>query len=127
MSVFEFALPHMPVPLHACFVNVRRNGRADSDRYKTFKANTDQFLARKYLRLGTVKKPLFVGPVHTKYVVKRPDKRARDLGNLLKALDDTLTRNHIIADDSNIVDLRIRWARQDDTFDGSVLVNVRAA
>ena len=40
----------------------------------------------------------------------RPDKRRRDLDNLLKATLDSLTYAGVIEDDSQIHDLRIYWA-----------------
>jgi crossover junction endodeoxyribonuclease RusA len=40
----------------------------------------------------------------------RPDKRKRDLDNLLKAVLDALKHAGVYEDDSLIVDLRIYWA-----------------
>ena len=40
----------------------------------------------------------------------RPDKRKRDLDNLLKAPLDALTHAGVYTDDQLIVDLRIYWA-----------------
>ena len=40
----------------------------------------------------------------------RPDKRKRDLDNLLKAVLDSLKHAGVYEDDSLIVDLRIYWA-----------------
>ena len=52
----------------------------------------------------------------------RPDKRRRDLDNLLKATLDACTAAGVWEDDSNIVDLRIYWA---DTIGGMIKVHVR--
>jgi crossover junction endodeoxyribonuclease RusA len=52
----------------------------------------------------------------------RPDKRKRDLDNLLKAVLDGCTHAGVWEDDSNIVDLRIYWA---DTVGGMIKVHVR--
>ena len=51
----------------------------------------------------------------------RPDKRRRDLDNLLKAVLDGCTHAGVWEDDSNIVDLRIYWA---DTVGGMLKVKV---
>jgi crossover junction endodeoxyribonuclease RusA len=42
----------------------------------------------------------------------RPDKRKRDLDNLLKATLDSLAYAGVYQDDSQIVDLRIYWANE---------------
>lgn len=110
-----FALPLFPVPLHACFKNVGRNGRADTDRYLSWKRETDHKLRQKRL-------PLVEGNVHVTFSVSVPDRRKRDLDNLTKSLCDTLTRNKIIEDDSKITDLRIRWVRT--KFEGAVMVEI---
>jgi crossover junction endodeoxyribonuclease RusA len=52
----------------------------------------------------------------------RPDKRRRDLDNLLKATLDACTAAGVWQDDCNIVDLRIYWA---DTIGGMIKVHVR--
>lgn len=53
-----------------------------------------------------------------------PDRRRRDLDNLLKSLLDSLTHAGVWQDDSQIIDLRIRKARQ---VGGMVKVEVRQA
>lgn len=46
----------------------------------------------------------------------RPDKRKRDLDNLLKAPLDALTHAGVYMDDQLIVDLRIYWADDDGGY-----------
>lgn len=55
----------------------------------------------------------FEGPVAVDILAVRPDKRRRDLDNLLKAALDAMTP-WVWADDSQVVDLRIRWAPEAD-------------
>ena len=63
----------------------------------------------------------FNGPLRVVIEAWRPDKRRRDLDNLLKATLDALAHAHVYEDDSQIVDLRIFWA---DTIGGMLKVKV---
>ena len=54
----------------------------------------------------------FTSKVKVSIEAWRPDKRKRDLDNLLKAVLDALTHAGMWDDDSQIVDLRIYWAEQ---------------
>jgi len=64
---------------------------------------------------------------HVDYAVKveikayRPDRRRRDLDNLLKALLDSLTFAGVMQDDALIEDLRVYWA---DEIGGMVKVTI---
>ena len=51
----------------------------------------------------------------------RPDRRRRDLDNLLKALLDSLTHAGVMDDDALIEDLRVYWA---DEIGGMVKVTI---
>jgi crossover junction endodeoxyribonuclease RusA len=50
------------------------------------------------------------GPVEVRCVFGRPDKRRRDLDNLLKASLDLLVRLRLIEDDSKVVRIVAEWA-----------------
>lgn len=50
--------------------------------------------------------------IKVEIVAYRPDNRRRDLDNLLKAPLDALTNAQMWKDDSQIKDLRIRWAEE---------------
>jgi crossover junction endodeoxyribonuclease RusA len=52
----------------------------------------------------------FAGPLRVVIEAWRPDKRRRDLDNLLKATLDGLAHAGVYEDDSQIMDLRIYWA-----------------
>ena len=56
------------------------------------------------------------GPLKVAIKAYRPDNRRRDLDNLLKASLDGCTHAGIWEDDSNIVDLRIYWAKKKGGF-----------
>lgn len=122
-----FQLQAFPVRLSDCFNNFGRR-RIASVKYKTWQSATDTHLVRAHRDvLGTPFGPTVSGPVRVRFYVKRPDNRARDLDNLTKSLCDLLTRNHIIEDDSKIVDLGIAWARAEIPNDCFVHVEVEAA
>jgi crossover junction endodeoxyribonuclease RusA len=53
----------------------------------------------------------FKGQLRIEIEAFRPDKRRRDLDNLLKATLDGLAHAGVYEDDSQIVDLRIYWAK----------------
>ena len=53
----------------------------------------------------------FKGHLKVEIEAFRPDKRRRDLDNLLKATLDGLAHAGVYEDDSQIVDLRIYWAK----------------
>ena len=49
------------------------------------------------------------GPIRLEVMVTRPDRRRRDVDNLLKSLLDALDHADVYEDDSQIQDLRITW------------------
>ena len=53
----------------------------------------------------------FIGHLRVEIEEYRPDKRRRDLDNLLKATLDGLAHAGVYEDDSQIVDLHIYWAK----------------
>lgn len=52
----------------------------------------------------------YTAPLKVTIEAWRPDRRKRDLDNLLKAALDSLAHAGVFEDDSQIVDLRIYWA-----------------
>ena len=65
--------------------------------------------------------PPMAAPVAVSIEAFMPDKRRRDLDNLLKGLLDAMTHAGVWLDDSQVVDLRIRKA---PTIGGMVKVEV---
>ena len=49
------------------------------------------------------------GPIKLEVIATRPDRRRRDVDNLLKSLLDALDHADVYEDDSQIQDLRITW------------------
>jgi Holliday junction resolvase RusA-like endonuclease len=100
---FRLTLPELPPPLSACFKNAKGRGRVKTARYRAWIGNATACI-------GALPHPMFDCPIQVTYTLVRPDKRTRDLDNLLKALNDLLVSTNVIEDDSLIWDLRIRWA-----------------
>ncbi|RCL03036.1 MAG: crossover junction endodeoxyribonuclease RusA [Candidatus Tokpelaia sp. JSC189] len=71
---------------------------------------------------------LCVGEVHRKamsaysllIVLKRPDRRMRDLGNYEKAISDLLVSHGVVRDDSDCCSLMMKWH---DAMDGAGMVS----
>jgi crossover junction endodeoxyribonuclease RusA len=64
----------------------------------------------------------FDGPLQLTVEAYRPDKRRRDLDNLLKATLDSLAHAGVYEDDSQIQDLRIYWA---DPLGGMLKITIK--
>lgn len=47
-------------------------------------------------------------PVYVKYLITLPDKRKRDIGNILKVVDDALQFAGVFQDDSQIIEISAR-------------------
>lgn len=58
-------------------------------------------------RLAALRAPRIDGPLRVVIMLHPPDRRKRDVDNALKALLDALQHGGVIADDSQIVDLRV--------------------
>ncbi|APX88668.1 hypothetical protein BV394_02080 [Brevirhabdus pacifica] len=93
-----------PVPLSACFHNVRGRGRATTPRYAAYQREAGKMI----LAQGS---PKVAGPVVLEVDFTAPDRRARDGDNLLKCVFDTLVKAGVIEDDNNrvIVASSFRW------------------
>lgn len=89
----RISLP-FPPPLSACFTNAKRVGRVATPRYKSWQ--TEALWMIKAQRTQPV-----AGEVSISVGLVAPDNRARDAGNLDKAICDILVKAGIIKDDSN--------------------------
>ena len=121
MTALVLRLP-LPPPLSACFKNARGPGRVKTARYRAW--ITEAMMAvRAELREPRCWPPFPIPvAVHADYQIGRPDKRRRDLDNMGKSLGDALTAAGILVDDSQIIDLRLRWAAVE-----GVVVTIRPA
>lgn len=106
MGTFELTLPYPPSVNHYWRAFMRSTGRIDfalGARGKTFRRTvaTHVMLAKSQAKEQRVKLPLR-GPLFLHAFVYPPDKRKRDLDNILKALLDALQHTGVIEDDGDI-------------------------
>lgn len=69
----------------------------------------------------------WMGPVKVAFEVVPPDRRKRDLDNLLKGILDALQHCNVIQDDAQVHSLSIRWATLEPVDKaGGVVVTIGA-
>lgn len=83
-----------PPPLSACFTNVQGRGRVPTKRYLDWQKEALWLIKAQRVKPVEGEVSVFVGLV-------APDKRARDAGNMDKAIGDILVKAGLIKDDSN--------------------------
>lgn len=67
------------------------------------------------------------GAYHLKVVATRPDKRRRDIDNLLKPISDALAAAEVIANDCEAQSVFAGWSEVGPVPGGSVVVTLEAA
>lgn len=94
-----------PLPLSACFVNVKGRGRVATKQYRAWQKEALWTIAAQR------PKPM-KGEVSVYVRLVAPDKRPRDAGNMDKAVGDILVKAGLIEDDSNryVKRLGFEWA-----------------
>jgi len=100
-SAVEFHLPTLP-PSKNTLRQRTQTGIARKDTYKSWINSAGKELMAQ--RVRGIK-----GPYKLSIQAVRPDKRRRDLGNLLEAIEDFLTTMHVIEDDSLSEMISMRW------------------
>lgn len=92
----------LPPSVNAAYRNVPGKGRVKTKAYTSWLHQAGWETVRQ--------KPVGVkGRVRVRVVFGKPDKRKRDLDNLLKCVFDLLTRYDLIEDDSMVVKLEAEW------------------
>lgn len=113
MSV-SYRLP-FPLSVNNLFRTLPNGLRVKTGKYKAWmKVASDAVKSQGVVSIG--------GPVSVTVLVVRPDRRKRDLDNLLKAVLDTLVLLGVIEDDSVIERILIEW--HSDNL-GGCLVEIR--
>lgn len=94
---------HLPYPpsVNSLYANAPGKGRVKSERYRTWERAAQNMLLAQQKRL-------IPGKVAVDIRIEQVDHRKRDVANLEKAILDIL-KGVAYEDDSQVVDLRIRW------------------
>lgn len=106
---------HLPFPpsVNTLYANVAGKGRVKSERYRIWERAANNMIMAQTRRL-------FQGNVSVDIQIEKIDHRRRDVANLEKAPLDIL-KGVVYEDDSQVIDLRIRWSDVKDC-----VVTVRA-
>jgi crossover junction endodeoxyribonuclease RusA len=99
--VMSVDLPYPP-SANSLFFNVQGKGRVKTRRY-------DDWRKEAAWLISLAKKRRIDGPYGLTVLAGRPDKRRRDLGNLLKAIEDALVHGGAIEDDSECQCIEMSW------------------
>ena len=95
----------LPPSVNSLYANVPGKGRVRTKRYLTW------LNAAGWAIKQTKPKPKKIKGNYSLWLYcERPDRRRRDLGNMLKAIEDILVEHGIIADDSFAADIHCYWA-----------------
>ena len=109
MSAVTLSLPTLPPSANNLFATGKDGQRHLSKAYKLWRNSAGWLLQ---VQVGGIL--CFAGDVSVTYEIWRPkDRRRRDLANLEKPRSDLLVKHGVLSDDSNIVDLRMRWIMGD--------------
>jgi crossover junction endodeoxyribonuclease RusA len=112
----RFALPYPPT-VNTYWRNIGKGRTILSAKARAYRAAADAAIAHQ----GDGR-PAMLGRIAVAIVVHPPDRRRRDLDNILKPLLDALANGHVIVDDS-LID-RLQVERGEVIEDGMVLVSV---
>lgn len=108
-----------PPTANNLYKNVRK-GRARTEAY-------DSWLASAYGSLRGQQFEKVVGSYRLQIVLSRPDRRARDADNLVKAISDFLKKAGVIQDDAHAQSVFIGWAYDAPDPNAGAFVSVEPA
>ena len=114
MTSFMFQLPYPPSVNHI-YSRTKRGGVILNPKAKAYREEVIYTIGKGHTTL--------TGRLCVHVDAFMPDKRVRDVSNILKALEDAMTHAGVWKDDSQIDDLRI--VRSGVESPGRVLVTVR--
>src|SRR5690606_33375108 len=100
--MIRYELPYPP-SVNNLFANSKNGGRYAVESYKAWrKAAGEEIIAQRRQRIK--------GRFSLAIYVVRPDKRKRDVANLIKAVEDLLVEMQVVEDDSLAERVTIQWA-----------------
>ncbi len=108
-------LPH-PVSVNSAYRNVLRVGRVKTLAYKQWLAEAQAWTFEQKVR-GRIE-----GPYAIHVEIDRPDKRRRDLSNLIKTLEDFCVSMGYVEDDSLCERIKMAWTDRIEGRPGPVRV-----
>lgn len=117
--MITLTLPYPPT-VNNLFLNVGK-ARIKAPAYRSWLAQAGAEILQNRARLNARK---VTGAYSFSLVAERPDKRRRDLGNLLKACEDLLVSHGLISDDSDAERIELRWSSNPPAKPGRVHVTV---
>lgn len=103
---FVIFLPFPPA-VNNLFSNARGGGRVPTPHYRTWRKEADA------LYLSQRRPTVVLGPYKFLLEAQRPDKRRRDISNLIKAAEDQLISYGLMEDDSAAEEVCARWVTED--------------
>ena len=119
MKPLTIQLPYPKVTGNMSVRHSRSGGHYKDPKYTAYESQVRAAVIAQKAAIGISE------PVEVSYVLHAPDNRARDQGNVLKVVDDCLTRSGVWVDDSNKIIRRavIEWG--ENVEGGAVIVTIR--
>lgn len=118
--MIELAIPFPPTT-NNLFMNVGKR-RIPTKSYRVWRE-----LAAVQIDHQMLKQQAITGPYHMTIELDRPDKRARDVSNYAKAIEDSLTLCRVIRDDSDALSLMLKWSDRAPGKGAQAHVEIEAA
>ncbi len=110
-------LKGLPISCNSLYFNKRHGrGRAKTEKYRRWiEASVAAIKAQNIQRIE--------GDVEVNLYFKRPDKRKRDLDNLIKASLDLLVSQGLIDDDRHVVSITAKWTERPEIKGTMIMIS----
>lgn len=116
-SVISLVLPY-PVSINAAYAN--NKGGHGRGRFKTQRLK--EWIADATVEVRKEPRGRIVGPYAFHMVATRPDRRRRDLSNLLKVTEDLCVSLGLVDDDHHAAPINLDWSDDPPTKDAKIKV-----